>query len=119
MLKTRYLDLFKSPLYSFLFLSIIVSIVLRFVALDADIPLLQQADDIGDEGYWVWRARDLVRSGMIDSGSNFYQALAGAPLTVATFWGLGSLFGGLTLWIARFPSAVYSSLTVLLGAYRR
>ncbi|RMG45118.1 MAG: hypothetical protein D6719_00750, partial [Candidatus Dadabacteria bacterium] len=98
-------------------LVVISAIFLRFWHLNADIPLLQSADDLGDEGYWAWRARDLIYHGTIDIGSNFYQALAGAPLTVFLLHALGSLSGNFTLWEARFFTAFFSSILLLAGSY--
>jgi hypothetical protein len=94
---------------------LVLAIGLRFLHLDADIPLLQRADDLGDEGYWLVPARDLLRFGAVDAGSNFHQGLAGAPLSVATYTVLGWLCGGLDLGLARSPSAFYSALTLVLG----
>ena len=87
---------------------------LRFHRLDADLPALQNADDLGDEGYWFIGARDLLRFGQLDPGSNFFQALAGAPLTLGALAGLARLSGGIDYPLVRGFTAACSLLLLAL-----
>ncbi len=97
-------------------LLLVLAVGLRFVNLDADIPPQQNADDLGDEGYWFLPARDLLRFGSFDASSNFLQAEAGAPLTLATLAALAFLRGDIDYPLVRGLSALYSTLTLVLGA---
>ena len=96
---------------------IILAITFRFLNLNADIPLLQNADDLGDEGYWFSPSRDLLLFGELDKSSNFKQALAGAPLSLLTLALSGKIFGSLDFASMRAVSAFYSSLILLLAFF--
>jgi hypothetical protein len=94
-----------------------VAVWLRFVHLDADIPAQQNADDLGDEGYWFVPARDLIRFGTFDAATEFLQAQVAAPITTLTLAALGHALGRFDYTVVHALPALYSSLTLLLGLF--
>lgn len=88
---------------------------LRFFHLDADPSFLKRVGDIQDEGYWTHNARVKV---LFDNWftDDMTQALFVAPLYSVLIYGSFKIFG-VTFFAARFVSAFFSILTLILLYY--
>lgn len=87
----------------------------RFIHLRADPSILLDSGQVGDEGYWIYNARNLKIFGHL-AKDDFYHDFAAAPffsfVSYLSYWAFGVGF-----WQARAVSALAGFLTVI-AAYR-
>lgn len=98
-------------------LLVLIAVLLRFLNIDADIPGFQNADDLGDEGYWSIAGRNLFQFGTTELGGNSIQNLLGAPLSLFFHWFFMEGLGASSFVASRGVVALFSSCTVAFGAY--
>lgn len=89
--------------------------MLRFWALGADPSILLDSGQVGDEGYWLYNARNLALFGTTVP-DQFYHDFAAAPLfSLASY--LSFLTFGVGFWQARLVSAA-SGVAILFFTYK-
>lgn len=98
----------------FKFLLIIIIVLggfLRIWNLSADPSILLDSGQVGDEGYWLYNARNLALFGSV-AQDDFYHDFAAAPLfsfvSYLSFWVFGVDF-----WQGRIVSAIAGIITLL------
>ena len=94
---------------------ILIAFSTRFINLRADPSILLDSGQVGDEGYWIYNARNLNTFGHL-ANDDFYHDFAAAPffsfVSFLYFWAFGVGF-----WQARAVSALAGLLTII-AAYR-
>ena len=94
---------------------LVLAFLTRVVNLAADPSILLDSGQVGDEGFWIYNARNLVLFGRTAT-DNFYHDLAAAP--VFSFFSLVSFsLLDVGFWQARLVSAISGMVTVIF-AYR-
>lgn len=89
-----------------------LAFVIRIVFLDADPSILLDSGQVGDEGYWVYNARNLALFKQ-SAGDDFYHDFAAAPVFSFFSFLSFSLFG-VGFWQARLVSSLAGFITILL-----
>lgn len=93
------------------FLIIILAAFLRFNSLGADPSILLDSGQVGDEGYWLYNARNLALFGQT-AKDDFYHDFAAAPVFSFAAY-LSFLIFRTGFWQARLVSAIAGIITVL------
>lgn len=98
--------------WALLLFLILLAFGIRFSNLRADPSILLDSGQVGDEGYWIYNARNLKILGHL-AKDDFYHDLAAAPffsfVSFLSFWAFGVGF-----WQARSVSALAGFLTILV-----
>lgn len=98
-----------------LFSLILLALGTRFINLKADPSILLDSGQVGDEGYWIYNARNLTTFGHL-AKDDFYHDLAAAPFfSFVSFLSFQAF--GMGFWQARAVSALAGLLTII-AAYR-
>lgn len=91
---------------------ILVAALLRFYSLGADPSILLDSGQVGDEGYWLYNARNLATFGQT-AKDNFYHDFAAAPVFSFAAY-LSFLIFKTGFWQARLVSAIAGLITVFM-----
>lgn len=92
---------------------LVLAFLTRVVNLAADPSILLDSGQVGDEGFWIYNARNLVLFGQT-AIDDFYHDLAAAP--VFSFFSLVSFsLLDVGFWQARLVSAISGLLTVIFA----
>lgn len=95
-----------------IFLFFLIILLLRGVFLEADPSILLDSGQVGDEGYWLYNARNLNLFGGLAT-DDFYHDLAAAPI-FSIFSYLSFAIFGVGFWQARLVSALAGLVTVVV-----
>ncbi|MDO8487506.1 MAG: glycosyltransferase family 39 protein [Candidatus Curtissbacteria bacterium] len=94
------------------FLILVLAFCVRFFNLRVDPSILLDSGQVGDEGYWLYNARNLKTFGHL-APDEFYHDFAAAPLFSAVSF-LSFSFFGVGFWQARILSALSGFFIVLI-----
>ncbi|OGD93688.1 hypothetical protein A2697_01730 [Candidatus Curtissbacteria bacterium RIFCSPHIGHO2_01_FULL_41_44] len=95
-----------------LILVFLAAVLIRISFLSADPSILLDSGQVGDEGLWVYNARNLALFGKTVE-DDFYSDIAAAPVFLLFAFLNFSLFG-IGFWQARLISGVFGILTIFL-----
>lgn len=98
--------------FAILCLILVLAFSVRLFNLKADPSIFLDTGQVGDEGYWLYNARDLKTFGHL-APDEFYHDFAAAPLFGAISFLSFSIFG-VGFWQARIVSALSGFFIVLL-----
>lgn len=91
----------------------LIVLLLRAVLLEADPSILLDSGQVGDEGYWLYNARNLNLFGSL-AIDDFYHDLAAAPI-FSIFAYLSFAIFGVGFWQGRLVSALAGLATVVIA----
>lgn len=92
---------------------LVLAFLTRVINLAADPSILLDSGQVGDEGFWIYNARNLVLFGQT-AIDDFYHDLAAAP--VFSFFSLASFsLLDVGFWQARLVSAISGFVTVIFA----
>lgn len=92
----------------------LIALAARTLFLGADPSILLDSGQVGDEGYWLYNARNLVSFGSL-AADDFYHDLAAAPIFSLAAYLSFAIFG-VGFWQARLISALAGLATVVIAS---
>lgn len=92
---------------------ILCGFLTRFAFLASDSSILLDSGQVGDEGYWLYNARNLALFGKT-AQDDFYHDFAAAPL-FSFFASISFLVFGTGFWQGRLISAIAGLITILIA----
>ena len=96
-----------------LILIFVLALAVRIIYMGSDPSILLDSGQVGDEGYWLYNARNLALFGETVK-DQFYHDFAAAPL-FSFFSFLSFSVFGVGFWQARLVSALAGFLTVFFS----
>lgn len=90
---------------------LMLTLIVRFVSLNADPSILLDSGQVGDEGYWLYNARNLATWGKT-AVDDFYHDFAAAPIFSFFAYVSFSIFG-VGFFQARLVSAIAGIVTLI------